>query len=60
MGMETIASTFPEANDCARLVSAGPNGMLETALADADASGRGDDRVLFIGRADPGRNRSCE
>jgi hypothetical protein len=34
--------------------------MLETALADADASGRGDDRVLFIGRADPGRNRSCE
>ncbi|GAB6067509.1 hypothetical protein JCM13664_08270 [Methylothermus subterraneus] len=33
---------------CARLVSAGPDGVLQTQISDADASGRGDDRVLFL------------
>jgi type II secretory pathway pseudopilin PulG len=45
---------------CARLVSAGPDGALDTLLADADASARGDDRVLFLRIADPGHNRPCE
>lgn len=42
-----------------RLVSAGPNGILETKLDDAGACGRGDDRVLFLKTADPGNNQLC-
>ncbi len=45
----------------ARLVSAGLNGILETALTDYKATARGDDRVLFLFMGDPGgRNQSCE
>jgi type II secretory pathway pseudopilin PulG len=38
---------------CARLVSAGPDGKLDTKIADAGASNRGDDRVLFLRIPDP-------
>lgn len=45
----------------ARLVSAGPNGELETALADYNARSRGDDRVLYLLMNDPGGgNRPCK
>lgn len=45
----------------ARLVSAGPNGELETALADYNARSRGDDRVLYLLMNDPGGgNRPCQ
>jgi hypothetical protein len=45
----------------ARLVSAGPNGELETALADYSAGRRGDDRVLYLLMGDPGGgNRPCK
>ncbi|MDT8407041.1 MAG: hypothetical protein RQ715_07305 [Methylococcales bacterium] len=43
----------------ARLVSAGPNGVLDTAIADTDASNRNDDRMLFLRRPDTGKNLSC-
>ncbi len=42
---------MPEA--CARLVSAGPDGILETKLNDCNAINRGDDRVLFLRIPDP-------
>lgn len=38
----------------ARLVSAGLNGILETALSDYNAGARGDDRVLYLFMGDPG------
>lgn len=38
---------------CARLVSAGPDGRLDTQINTVDASDRGDDRVLFLRVADP-------
>jgi len=45
----------------ARLVSAGPDGVLETALADYNAGRRGDDRVLYLQMGDPGGgNRKCK
>jgi len=45
----------------ARLVSAGPNGALETALTDYNAGSRGDDRVLYLQMGDPGGgNRKCK
>jgi hypothetical protein len=45
----------------ARLVSAGPNGTLETALTDYNAASRGDDRVLYLQMGDPGGgNRKCK
>lgn len=43
----------------ARLVSVGPDGVLQTVLTDLAASSRGDDRVLFLQMADPGRNQPC-
>ena len=46
-------------NNYARLVSAGPNGILESKLDDAGACGRGDDRVLFLQTPDPGSNQPC-
>jgi Tfp pilus assembly protein PilE len=46
-------------NWCARLVSAGPDGKLDTKITDADASARGDDRVLFLRIPDPKGNLSC-
>ena len=36
-----------------RLVSAGPNGKIDTALTDLPASSRGDDVVLFLRQALP-------
>ncbi|HYE36080.1 hypothetical protein [Methylocaldum sp.] len=45
----------------ARLVSAGPNGALETVLTDYNAGSRGDDRVLYLHMGDPGGgNRKCK
>ncbi|MGX2038967.1 hypothetical protein ACWJKU_02370 [Methylocaldum sp. MU1018] len=45
----------------ARLVSAGPDGVLETALTDYNAGSRGDDRVLYLQMGDPGGgNRKCK
>lgn len=45
----------------ARLVSAGLNGILETALTDYNAAFRGDDRVLYLFMGDPGGgNQRCE
>ncbi len=44
---------------CARLVSAGPNGQLDTRIDDPDASSRGDDRVLFVFVPDPHQNAPC-
>ncbi len=38
---------------CARLVSAGPDGKLDTKLNDCNAANRGDDRVLFLRIPDP-------
>ncbi|WP_431065588.1 hypothetical protein [Methylotuvimicrobium sp.] len=59
--------------DYARLVSAGPDGVLDTAIAyDGDpddpgdsrnppnASDRNDDRVLYLRMPDPGRNEPCD
>ncbi len=43
----------------ARLVSAGPNGALDTTVADTNASNRGDDRILFLRRPDTGNNLPC-
>ncbi len=40
-------------DDCIRLVSAGSDGVLNTSLADAKASARGDDVVLYLKIADP-------
>ncbi len=45
--------------DRIRLVSAGPDGVLNTLLTDATAAGRNDDRVLFLKIADPGGNQPC-
>lgn len=45
--------------DYVRLVSAGPDGVLESRLDDAWACARNDDRVLFVKMADPGANRPC-
>ncbi len=39
--------------DCARLVSLGVDGTLQTDLDDADGRGRGDDRLLYLFIADP-------
>ena len=51
----------------ARLVSAGRNGSLDTAIAynsssgnPPDASDRNDDRVLYLRMLDPGRNEPCD
>ncbi|MBN2701796.1 MAG: hypothetical protein JXR29_10140 [Methylothermaceae bacterium] len=44
---------YTDASMCARLVSAGPDGVLNTKIIDADASERGDDRVLFLRIPDP-------
>jgi type II secretory pathway pseudopilin PulG len=53
--------------DYARLVSAGPGSGLvsgeatiDTTIQSADASSRGDDRVLFLKIPDPGNNKSCD
>ncbi len=48
-------------DDCARVISAGPDGVLDTQPVDANASSRGDDRVLFLFVPDPGQNNpaSC-
>lgn len=48
--------------DRARLVSAGPNGIITTSIDDADADPRDDDRVLFLQIPDPlaGGNSSCD
>lgn len=44
---------------CARLVSAGPDGRLDTQIADVAAAGRKDDRVVFLFVPDPSGNRPC-
>ncbi len=44
---------YSDGSWCARLVSAGPNGRLDTQLNDAKALNRGDDRVLFVRIPDP-------
>ncbi|MGR9114696.1 MAG: hypothetical protein ACU85E_02940 [Gammaproteobacteria bacterium] len=48
-------------NQCARLVALGPNGQLDLVSADANASARNDDRVLylFIPDPNPGLSRPC-
>ncbi|WP_022949836.1 hypothetical protein [Methylohalobius crimeensis] len=52
---DCIAIGYPNGDGkmCARLVSAGPDGILNTQIIDADASKRGDDRVLFLRIPDP-------
>ena len=50
---------YAEGSWCARLVSAGPDGKLDTKITDADASERGDDRVLFLRIPDPKGNLPC-
>ena len=45
--------------DCARLVSNGPDGNPDTTLADADGSGRNDDRILSLFIPDPNPSPDC-
>jgi type II secretory pathway pseudopilin PulG len=54
---QTTAVANP--SDYVRLVSAGPDGVLDTALNDAHACARNDDRVLFLRMADPVGNANC-
>lgn len=50
---------YASPNDCARLVSAGPDGIFQTTLTDLDAAARNDDRILFLRMADPVGNANC-
>ncbi|QPK61489.1 type II secretion system protein [Methylomonas sp. LL1] len=56
-GTEYSAGYYP---DQARLVSAGPNGIITTPIDDGDADPRGDDRVLLLKIPDPGGNTPCD
>lgn len=48
-----------DGDKCARLVSAGPDGRLDTQINDVGAASRNDDRVVFLFVPDPSGNRSC-
>ncbi len=49
---------FSNNNQCARLVSLGPDGTPNLQAADADASARGDDRLLYLFIPDPNETLS--
>lgn len=45
--------------DCARLISIGPDETLQTLLTDADGSDRNDDQLLYLFIPDPNPAASC-
>jgi type II secretory pathway pseudopilin PulG len=58
-----VPTTCPDYIDnryCARLVSAGPDGVLNATLDNAGALNRNDDRVLFLQIPDPWHNAACD
>lgn len=54
----TINAAYGQ-NDCARLVSNGPDGNPDTTLADANGSARKDDRILYLFIPDPNPSPAC-
>lgn len=51
---------FSDPSQCARLISFGPDGTLDTLAADTDGSTRGDDRILYLFIQDPNAGLSID